>query len=220
VVDGVVYSRRVNHSDAQPGTLASHTLHDLLESIAAKTPAPGGGAVACAAGAVAAALAGMVVSYSVGKKDLAEHQEELTRARDELARARALLLGLADEDAAAYGLMNALQKLPAGDVRREREMPGAAAACVQIPLASVAVCVDVLRLMERLTTRSNRWLRSDLAIAAILAESAARSGAWNVRINLGSLADEAARRAAEEQLAGLLNVAAAAAGRVQTACAV
>src|SRR5262245_33046677 len=88
--------------------LASLTLHDFLAQVGAKTPAPGGGAVASAAGAIAAALAKMVVSYSIGKKSLAEHQPMLQQAAGSLERASALLLALADEDAAAYGLVNEL----------------------------------------------------------------------------------------------------------------
>jgi formiminotetrahydrofolate cyclodeaminase len=62
----------------------------LLAQIAAKSPTPGGGAVACATGALAAALAGMVVSYSLGKKSLAAHQADLEKAAHALENARAL----------------------------------------------------------------------------------------------------------------------------------
>ena len=60
------------------------TLDQFLDSVAAKTPAPGGGAVASAVGALSAALAGMVVSYSTGKKNLAP-----TYRRDAPAQPRA-----------------------------------------------------------------------------------------------------------------------------------
>lgn len=161
----------------------------MLEAIAAKTPTPGGGAVACATGALAAATAGMVVSYSVGKKDLAPHRAELEAAAAYLGRARLLFLRLAAEDAEAYGLMNAIQKLPDADPRKAAEMPGAVRASVAAPMACVAACADVLRLCEKLRPISNRYLLSDLQVAAILAESAAQCGACNVRINLPMLAE-------------------------------
>src|ERR1044071_2665053 len=99
-------------------TLAATPFAELLSRIAAKTPPPGGGAVACATGALAAALAGMVVSYSLGKKSLAAHQDELERAAHALENARAVFLELAEEDAGAYGLVNELMKLPETDPRR------------------------------------------------------------------------------------------------------
>ncbi len=183
--------------------LASLPFADLLKTIAAKTPTPGGGAVACAAGALSAATAGMVVAYSLGKKDLAPHQEALKAAETYLARARALFLRLADEDGAAYGLLNELQRLPETDPRRQSELPGAALASVQVPLASVAACADMLALLASLVGASNRHLRSDLEVAAILAEAAARSGACNVRINLPSL-PEGERGPKEGEVAALL----------------
>jgi methenyltetrahydrofolate cyclohydrolase len=193
---------------------ASYTFGDFLDAIAAKSPAPGGGAVACSTGALAAALAGMVVAYSLGKKDLAAHQEALREADAYLLRARAMFVELADEDAAAYGLLNSLQKLPETDPQRVEQFPAAAAACVQVPLASVAACADVLRLLEKLGPITNRHLRSDLHVAAVLAEAAARAGACNVRINL-SLLDSKARAAAETMLATLLENCAASAARAQ-----
>ncbi len=165
----------------------------FFEQLGAKTPAPGGGAAACMAGATAAALAHMVVAYSLGKKNLAEHETHLQQASASLARVRALMLQLADEDAAAYALVNELQKLPEGDARREAEFTGAAEAAVAVPRAALALSLDMLRLVESLCGRSNKFLRSDLAIAAVLGEAAARSAWWNVNINLPLLTDVAER---------------------------
>ncbi|MCA9305453.1 MAG: cyclodeaminase/cyclohydrolase family protein [Phycisphaerales bacterium] len=157
----------------------------LLDATAAKTPVPGGGAVTGAVGALAAALGGMVVSYSVGKKSLAAHQGELEDAARTLAHGRAMMLELAAEDAQAYALVNELMRLDAGDPRREREMPAAAEAATRIPLALIAACADLLRLMDRLPEITNPHLRSDLAIAAVLTEATARASRWNVAINMG-----------------------------------
>lgn len=165
----------------------------FLEQLGSKTPAPGGGAAACMAGATAAALAQMVVAYSLGKKNLAEHEPLLQQSAAALSRARKLMLQLADEDAAAYALVNELQKLPDGDARKTAEFPAAAEAAVAVPRAALALCIDLLRLIESLCGKSNRYLRSDLAIAAVLGEAAARSAWWNVNINLSLLTDEAER---------------------------
>ncbi|MBX3407131.1 MAG: cyclodeaminase/cyclohydrolase family protein [Phycisphaeraceae bacterium] len=172
---------------------ATQSVGGFLDLLAAKCPAPGGGAAACMAGATAAALAHMVMAYSIGKKNLAEHQPLLESAAAALLRARAMLLQLADEDAAAYALVNELQKLPETDARRMAEWGGAAAAAVAAPRAAMAVCMEVLRMSESLAGKSNAYLRSDLAIAAVLAEAAARSAWWNVRINLSLVADEGER---------------------------
>jgi len=132
----------------------------------------------------------MVVSYSVGKKNLAAHETANQAAGRYLANARALLLELGDEDAQAYGVVNELMKLPEGDERRTRELPAALSAAVQIPLATMGACTDVLRLMETLSSTTNRQLRSDLGIAAVLACAAAESSLWNVEVNAASLAGD------------------------------
>jgi len=158
---------------------------ELLDRTSAKTPVPGGGAVTGAVGALAAALGGMVVAYSVGKKSLAAHQDELEDVARTFAHARMMLLELAAEDAAAYSLVNELMRLDAGDARRDREMAAAAEAATRIPLAVIAACADLLRLMDRLPEITNPHLRSDLAIAAVLTEATARASRWNVAINMG-----------------------------------
>lgn len=204
---------------AQTESFSELTLHEFLSRIAAKIPAPGGGAVASSVGAIASALANMVVSYSIGKKNLAEHDTLHHSAALRLTRAAAIMMTLADEDAAAYSLVNELSKLPENDARRTAEYPEALLTAARIPLAVAAAGVDVLRLLEELADKTNRYLRSDLAIAAVLADAAVRSSRWNVAINLPGLGAEDAARFNSE-LAHLLAESARLCREVESRCQV
>ncbi len=197
--------------------LTDRTLDDFLDQLAAKTPTPGGGAVASVVGALGAALGNMVLAYSIGKKSLAEHEPKLTDAAARLARARAVLLELAAEDEAAYGLVNELSRLPERDARRA-DLPAATLAAAQVPLSCMAVCTSVLGLLDELPAITNRHLHSDLAIAAILAEAAARSAAWNVVVNLPGITDAELRASLAEQCERMLAGAIETAGRIERAC--
>lgn len=199
--------------------LAEHTLGDLLGKLGKKTPSPGGGAAAPIAGALAAALGRMVVSYSDGKPSLAEHQPLLADAAERLDRAGSLFLALADEDAAAYAELNALMKRPPEDPERRAREPGAVQAAIGAPRAALAAAGDLLRLLESLVGRSNHHLRSDLAIAAVLAEAAASSAAWNVRINLPLLTGERPRAELAAETDKALADARDRRARVERACA-
>lgn len=198
--------------------LGSLTLHDYLAQVAAKVPAPGGGAVACSTGATAAAIGRMVVAYSLKKKALAEHEPALQRADRSLARASDLFLALADEDAAAYGLVNELSRLAPEDPRRAAEYATAVEAAVAAPRAALGAAGDLLRLFETLPTITNRHLRSDLAIAAILAEAAAKSAWWNVAVNLELIEDQAKRSGIRADAQGMVEQAAVRRAVIEKAC--
>lgn len=158
------------------------TVASFLRALAEKTPTPGGGAVCGVVGSLASSLAAMVVGYSVGRKALEAHQPELAEALRTLGRAANLFMRLADEDAAAYQAVRDLSRLDESDPARAG-LDEAKAACLQVPMATLAACGDVLLLLKELAGISNRHLRSDLAIAAVLAEAAARSSWWNVSVN-------------------------------------
>ncbi len=205
------------HHETSPHELAPRTIDAFLRDLAAKTPAPGGGAVAGLLGAIAGATAGMVLSYSLGRRALAEHEPALRAHAEAITRLRSVCLDLASEDAEAYERLNALQKLPEGDPARAG-LASAALAAARVPLASLATACDLLRHLCDLTGITNRHLRSDLAVAAIAAEAAARASAWNVRINLPALSPEdaeAMRHEADE----LLRTARALAEQTERACA-
>lgn len=199
-------------------TLSDQTVDALLDSIGAKTPVPGGGAVAALTMALGAALARMVVSYSEGKKKLAAHADLHTEAFAALDAFRAAALDGAAEDARAYAKLNDLWKLDAEDERRKSAFPAAVRDAIAAPRGVMEACVAMLELLGRLDGRTSKMLKSDLAIAAILAEAAARSAAWNVRINLPLLEDRAEAETVELETEETLKRASATALSIENGC--
>ncbi|HHN78707.1 MAG TPA: hypothetical protein ENK11_08575, partial [Phycisphaerales bacterium] len=173
---------------------------------------------AAVAGGVASALASMVVAYSVGKKSLEPHRQTLRNAADRLEEMRGAFLALGDEDAAAYADLNAIRQLDAEDPRRVADEPGAVRRAVAAPRAVLDLSLELLGVVEGLVGITNPHLRSDLAVAAVTAESAAASAGWNVRVNI-PLLPENEHASALDQLARSLEDARASRQRVEQACA-
>ena len=172
-----------------PDSIAQSTCAGFLAALASTEPTPGGGAVAGLVGAASASLGEMVAGYSLGRSDDPATERSIERIRSELSRARVLFLELADEDAAAYAVLNAAFKLPRSDQTRPQMILAGATAAVQPPLATLAMAGDVARLLEQLQPVANANLRSDLAIAARLADSSATAALWNIRANAPLLGD-------------------------------
>ena len=177
----------------------------FLDAAAAKQPAPGGGSVTALVGALAAAMGEMTVNYSVGKRGLEAHQDELRSVLAELTRARGLMVTLMAEDQLAYEALTAARKLPEGSTQREVELPAALLACIRVPQAIAATGVAILELCDRVVDRVNRYLLSDLAVCADLAMATTRCGIYNVRVNLADVDDVSVKREAEATISQLLS---------------
>ncbi len=180
----------------------------FLDAAAAKQPAPGGGSATALVGALAAAMGEMTVNYSVGKKGLEAHRDELKVALAELGRARRLMLSLMAEDQVAYEALTAARKLPEDSPQREQELPAALLACIRIPQAMAATAVAVLELCDRVVDHVNYYLLSDLAVCADLAMATTRCAIYNVRVNLADVEDLNAKSDAEETMGQVLSHAA------------
>jgi formiminotetrahydrofolate cyclodeaminase len=194
------------------------TIREFLDSLAAKSPTPGGGAVAGLLTALAVALAQMVVNYSVGKKTLAAHKDANREALRSLTRHSSDALQLADDDAKAYARLNDILKLKDDDPQRAGALPEAVNAAIDAPTRVMQSAIDVLHLMKQLCGRTNAMLKSDLAIAAVIAEAAARAAAWNVRINLPLLNDESEISNLKSQIDSSLEMAKNLSREVETRC--
>src|SRR4051794_13576597 len=168
---------------------ASSSISDFLNALSAKQPAPGGGSVAALAGALAAAMGQMVVNYSIGKKDLAQHEPALREALAELDRARAMLLELLIEDQLAFEKLTAARKACNNVGDKDPTFAAALLACIRIPQTVGATGAAILELCQRLTPIANKYLLSDLAVCAEMAMATVRCAAYNVRVNLADLSD-------------------------------
>lgn len=190
----------------------SMTVEEFAERLASRTPTPGGGAVAAVTAAHAAALGAMVLEFTVGRSKWAAHEAANRTALARLGELRAAALALADRDAAAYGALNALWKLPADDPARASAWPAAVAEAIDAPQAILDLSAVVAATCGTLAGRTNANLASDLAIAADLARLAARAAAHNVHVNLPSVGDAADRSARAARMDAALAAAGTAAG--------
>lgn len=173
---------------------SSGTLHGYLEAVASGDPFPGGGSAAAVAGALAAALARMVASLTLGRTRYAavapEMQELSVRAR-EIAHE---LESLAARDAEAYAAVTDAQRLPALTAAdrdgRDDALHTALRRAALVPLDVARLAADVATLTVALAERGNGNAVTDAGSAALLAEAACRAAAYNVRINVRALAEQ------------------------------
>jgi len=199
--------------------IAAMSVTGLVSALGARTPAPGGGAVAPIVAALGAAVARMVVNFSVGKKKLLIHDEVHRQALARLLAISDRALALADADARAYAALNELMRLEADDARRLAGWGSAVAAAMAVPRDVIGLCLELLEHVEKLPGATSRMLASDLAIGAILADASVRAAAWNVRANLPLVTDAGAAEAIRRDLAAGLEQSAQRCAAIESACA-
>lgn len=178
-------------STTEPSSsLADLTLASYLNALNSKTPTPGGGAVAGTSGATGAAIAGMVIHYSLEKKKYADHDSDNQAHLESLTTAQQAFIALADDDARGYGELNSLWSLPETDPKRQARWDAAVLGAITPPTKMLELCVEIINIVESLIGTTNTQLRSDLAVAAITLRGAAHSAACNIRINVPLLKNE------------------------------
>lgn len=184
------------------------TIRDYVERLAGDAPAPGGGSAAALAGALAAASARMVGSFTVGKEKYADVEDEIREHLEEIDSLCEELLALTHEDVVAFGAVGEAYGMPR-DTDEEKEARSAAIQealkeAASVPLHLVDACTRLAMHLKPLALRGNQNLVSDVGVAAKLCHAAAECGWLNVEVNLALIDSEAFVTAKRARLQGML----------------
>ena len=165
--------------------VASGTVTDFLDRLAARTPTPAGGSVAALCVAQSAALVAMVARYC-GTPALVERAERHVTAAQQL---------MADDER-AFGAVADAWALPRGGPSDEARRSAIADALLEAsePQAQVVeAAVEVLVLIDQLRPAARAGLLSDLVAAGEVARAGSAIARMNVESNLDSLPDSEGR---------------------------
>ena len=174
---------------------------------ASDAPAPGGGSVSALCGNLSAALAEMVANLTVGKEKYAEYEEKMQEVRRELPVLREKLLLAIDEDTRAFDRYMAALKLPKGTEERKNAMQEGLKAAALVPLSVADTACKLFPYLETVLLHGNANAVTDAMVGTMLARTCALGAIFNVRVNLGSIHDEAFVTDLTEQCARLQEIA-------------
>lgn len=173
------------------------TVNDFLKQLASAAPAPGGGSASALAGALAAALVNMVANLTQGKEKFAADEEYMSQLIQAAAVVRRQLAELMEEDTLAFQQVMAAFKLPretaAEKEHRQARIQATMIHAAQVPLKTAETALRVLELSQIAAEKGNPSAVSDAGVAALLGQAAVEGAALNVKINLGSIKDQAAK---------------------------
>jgi len=175
-------------------TYLQGTIGSYLEKLAGADPEPGGGSVAALVGALGAALVTMVTNLTLGKEKYAGVQDDMAELKRRAEEVREELGDLVTLDARAYGEVAAALQLPrdteAQTKERRRTLQAALKGAAEVPLRVADLALEVAHLSLLAAEKGNPAAVSDAGGAALLADTAAKTAALNVRINLAWIEDE------------------------------
>nr|WP_306792820.1 cyclodeaminase/cyclohydrolase family protein [Collinsella urealyticum] len=192
-------------TDSDTYSIADITIRSFTTSLAAPTPAPGGGAAAAVVGALGSALCSMALTFRARRAAEPELAEKLASIEVELQRIMASLLELADQDAEGFLPLSRAFALSRKDPNRSSAIDAGARCASQAPLAAMSELCRAIELIEQMSRLASSALMADVAGAAELAAAALFATSLNVYANARLLADSDEARAlidrTEEMLA-------------------
>jgi formiminotetrahydrofolate cyclodeaminase len=172
--------------------MRDETIGSFLGQLAARVPAPGGGATAALHAAQSAALVAMVARYSNGAR---YDTELMARVFTEADGLRDEALELAEADAVAFGAVSDAYQLPKETTEllqaRSAATAEALAGAAQPPAEVIRTAFRLIELAEELLPAGNRNVITDVAAAAEAARAAAVTARVNIEVNLRGIKDAA-----------------------------
>ena len=177
--------------------MRDETVGAFLGQLAARVPAPGGGATAALHAAQSAALVAMVARYSNGARYDADLMDRIVTEADRL---RDEALTLAEADAEAFGAVSAAYQRPKETAEllqaRSAAIAEALIGAAGPPASVIRAALRLIELAAELLPAGNRNVVTDVAAAAEAARAAAVTARVNIEVNLRGIRASAIRDSA------------------------
>lgn len=162
----------------------NESLRRYIEEVAAKKPAPGGGSVSGACGALGVALLEMVCNFTSGKEEYKDVEKDMQVYLTSLKKIQDQFIALVDKDVDAY-----LSIRDAFRTKDKKNIDKALKDGYDISLNACRLCKGGLKIAEELPAKGNPNLITDVGCGAELLNAAFNSGAFNAEINLKGIKD-------------------------------
>ena len=184
-------------------------LSEFTETLASKSPTPGGGGASALAGAVGMALGDMVASLTLNSKKYSDVHGEIKELLKRGESLRKHLLTLIDEDAAAFAPLAEAYKMPkdteAEKAMKEKVMAKCLIDCCNVPLAIMRDIAQAIELIERYAEIGSVMALSDAGAGAIICQGALKAASLNITINTASMKDRSTAEAFDNETQKILD---------------
>jgi formiminotetrahydrofolate cyclodeaminase len=174
---------------------AALPVEEFIGQLSSKAPTPGGGGAAALAGALGAALGGMVANLTAGKPKYADVEEDILALRTAMYRVQKDLTELVDKDAEAFAPLAGAYRLPSDTeeekANKERMLQACFKKAADAPMQIMEKCAEAIELLDEFAGKGSALAISDAACGAVLSGAAMRAAWLNVCVNTKFIKDEA-----------------------------
>lgn len=194
--------------------LVDMTVEGFANETASESPAPGGGSIAAAMGAMGAALGTMVANLSSHKRGWDDRWEEFSDWAEKGKYYQDALLKMVDEDTHAFNrIMDAFglpKKTESDQKARHQAIQDATKYAIEVPFKVMTLCYESMEVAKAMAEFGNPNSVSDAGVGAIAALAGVKGAFLNVKINTADLEDKtfvdgiiAKGKALQEKAAGM-----------------
>jgi glutamate formiminotransferase/formiminotetrahydrofolate cyclodeaminase len=180
--------------DKNKKKLVDMTLKGFTSETASESPAPGGGSISAAMGAMGAALGVMVANLSAHKAGWDDRWEEFSEWAEKGKNYMDQLILLIDEDTNAFNrIMDAFglpKSTPEEQAIRKKSIQDATLYAIEIPFKVMNLCYQSMEVMKAMAEIGNPNSVSDAGVGALAARSGVIGAFLNVKINASGLDDK------------------------------
>ena len=171
------------------------TLEEFADETASESPAPGGGSISAAMGALGISLATMVANLSSHKAGWDDRWEEFSLWAEKGQALKDELLMLVDEDTRAFNLiMDAFSLAKSNDeekTARTAAIQDATRFAIEVPFRVMKRSFECMEIIKAMAETGNPNSVTDAGVGALAARSAVMGAFLNVKINASGLHDKA-----------------------------